>query len=63
MRGEEDNNVPILEEYEVFRKIIKAKKPHSTVQGDIPMKLIKEFGVELSFPLADIINRGFAFGE
>ena len=39
------------------------KTKASTIPNDIPMKIIKEFGVELSFPLADIINRGISFGE
>ena len=39
------------------------KNKSSTLKDDIPMKIIKEFGVELSFPIADIINRGIKFGE
>ena len=39
------------------------KTKSSTVLNDIPMKLIKEFGVELSYPLANILNRGIASGE
>ena len=40
--------VPKLEEYEVFRKICKAKKPKSTVSGDLPRRIVQEFSCELS---------------
>lgn len=39
------------------------KTKSSTVIGDIPMKLIKEFGVELAMPIADILNRSIISGE
>ena len=35
---------------------MKLNKKAATVTGDIPMRLIAEFSVELSFPLAHIIN-------
>ena len=35
----------------------------STVEGDIPMKLVKEFACELSSPLAYIISRAISHGE
>ena len=39
------------------------KTKASTITGDIPMKIIKEFGPELSTPITDIINRAISFGE
>ena len=42
--------------YDVFEKIQKSKKPKSSVPGDIPRKLVKEFGPELASP-AGIIFR------
>ena len=50
------SKVPLLEEYEVFRKICKAKKRNSVVPGDIPKKLVKEFSCEFSVPLTIIFN-------
>ena len=35
----------------------------STVKDDIPMKLIKEFSVELSEPLENIFNHGLVHGQ
>ena len=46
--------VPKLEEYEVFKKICKAKKPNSSVPGDLPKKIVKEFKCELSCPVTII---------
>ena len=47
---------PQLEEYEVFSKISKAKKPNSIVPGDLPKKLVQEFCVEFSTPVTVIYN-------
>ena len=38
------------------QKILSAKKPNSTVSGDLPKKIVKEFSVELSTPLEIIFN-------
>ena len=46
--------VPCLEEYDVFRKICKAKKPNSSVPGDLPKKIVQEFSCELSTPVTII---------
>ena len=35
----------------------------ATVKGDIPMKIIKEFSVELSTPLAHIFNHSMKNGQ
>ena len=48
--------VPDLEEYEVFEKIRKSKKPNSSVPGDLPKKLVQEFSCELSTPVTTIYN-------
>ena len=49
-------SVPILEEYQVFRKIISSKKPNSSVPGDIPKKVVTSFAVELAKPVKNIFN-------
>ena len=46
--------VPKLEDYEVYTKICKAKKPNSTVLGDLPKKVVQEFSCELTSPLTVI---------
>ena len=35
----------------------------ASVKGDIPIRIIKEFSVELAEPLAHIINFGIASGQ
>ena len=36
---------PKLEEYQVYLKVKKAKKPNSAVKSNVPLKLLKEFQV------------------
>ena len=50
------NDVPTIEEYEVYEKFKKRKLKNSTVPGDIPKKLKKEFLAELAKPAASIFN-------
>ena len=47
VRGAKEVNIPILEEYQVYEKVIRAKKPHSTAPGDIKRVLVKECSEEL----------------
>ena len=47
---------PQVEEHEVFKRIQKLKNTKSTFNIDLPNKIRKEFAVELTSPMADIIN-------
>ena len=49
--------------HQVYDIIKEMKVNPSTPPRDIPMKLIKEFGLYLSDPIAEILNRGFSHGE
>ena len=49
---------PRIEQYEIYERIRKMSCKKSTVKDDIPMKLIKEFSVELAEPLENIFNHG-----
>ena len=51
-----ESELPCLPDHDVFQKIKKSKKPKSSVPGDIPRKIVKEFGPELAGP-AGIIFR------
>ena len=51
--------MPELPDHDVYQKIKKSKKPKSSVPGDIPRKLVQEFGPELACP-AGIIFRNIA---
>ena len=48
---------PVLEEWQVYARIKKSKKPNSTIPGDIPVKLVKEFSAEIAVPACRIFNR------
>ena len=47
---------PQVFEWEVNKRIKAKKKTKSTLKIDLPHKLLKEFSVELSFPLTNIYN-------
>ena len=55
-RGAREFNIPILEEYQVYEKVNRAKKPHSTVPGDLKRVLVKECSEELISPVTKIYN-------
>ena len=57
MNWRNEKNIPKLEEFEVFKKICKAKKPHSSVPGDIKRILVKECSAELVAPVTLIYNQ------
>ena len=51
-----ESDVPHLPDHDVYEKIRKSKKTKSSVPGDLPRKIVQEFGPELSSP-AGIIFR------
>ena len=55
--GKLDTRKPVLQEWQVYLKLKKAKKPNSLVPGDLPVKLVKEFVPELAAPITLIYNR------
>ena len=55
--GQTDPDKPVLEEWQVYEKLRKSKKPNSIIPGDLPVKLLKEFTPELSKPVTQIYNQ------
>ena len=55
-QGKTDINKPVLTQHEVYRKLIKIKKPNSKVEGDLPKKLIKKYPFLWAGPAATIFN-------
>ena len=51
-----DENLPILHEYKVYRRMKKARKPDSYVNGELHPKVMKHFLVEFSAPATLIFN-------
>ena len=53
---ESESRIPVIFEHEVYKRILQANKPKSGVPGDLPKKLITEFGPELSLPIFKIFT-------
>ena len=47
---------PTLTTAEVFKRIVRAKKPNSKVPGDLEPRLVKAFPKLLAYPLTEIFN-------
>ena len=47
---------PMLTQHDVYRKLLKIKKPNSKVQGDIPKKLIMKYPFLWAGPSTTIFN-------
>ena len=58
-----DDEPPVVEPYEMYERIMKMSTKKATVIDDIPMKIIKEFSVELADPLAHIVSFGIRNGQ
>ena len=54
---------PKLAEHQVYEYLRKIKTNTSTVKGDIPAKVLKEFACEIATPLSDIINTMVQLGQ
>ena len=57
LAGKTDKSKPVLEEWQVYEKLKKSKKPNSLIPGDLPVKLVKEFTQDLATPITLIYNR------
>ena len=53
---ENESKIPRIFEYEVFKKIQATNKPKSGVPGDLPTRIVKEFGPELAVPMCSIFK-------
>ena len=54
---ESESLIPTIMEYQVFNKIKSANKPKSGVPGDLPRRLVSEFGPELATPICRILKK------
>ena len=50
------NEIPVIYQWDVYQAIMSAKKPRSGVPGDLPRKLVQEFPMELSGPVSAIFT-------
>ena len=56
LNPESESEIPPILEHDVYKKIKSANKPKSGVPGDIPRRLVSEFGPELATPTCMIYN-------
>jgi hypothetical protein len=51
-----ESDLPTIEDHDVYQKIKKTKKPRSSVPGDLPRRIVQEFGPELAAPAGKIFR-------
>ena len=47
----------------MWQKIVKSKKPKSTVPGDVPRHIVQEFSTEMATPIGKIFSNIAKFGH
>ena len=50
------DDLPMMDEYTVYEKLKSTKIPRSYVPGDLPRRILKEFGPELATPATTIFR-------
>ena len=50
------DDIPNIDDWQVFEAINKTKKPKSGVPGDLPRKIVQEFAAELATPVVKIFR-------
>ena len=55
--GRTDLHKPVLNQYQVYSKMCRVTKPKSSVFGDVPVKIIKQFTFEYAKPAAMLFNK------
>ena len=51
-----ESEIPVIEKYEIFQILDKAKEENSSVPGDMPPKLLYQASTGLAKPAAQIMN-------
>ena len=54
---------PVLSQHEVYRNILRVRKPSSAVPGDIPRPLIKKYPFVYAAPISKIFNKMIQSGK
>ena len=55
--GRSSNSRPKLTQHQIYLKMLQIKKPNSSVPGDVPRTLIKEFPFDYAVPATKIFNK------
>ena len=56
-KGRSCTGKPTISQHDVYRKILKATKPNSSVPGDVPMQVIKKYPYQYAQPATMIYNK------
>ena len=48
---------PVLTQYQIYGNMCKVTKPKSSVFGDVPVQIIKQFTFEYAKPAATLFNK------
>ena len=54
--GRSSTSKPVLTQHQVYRKMLRVTKPSSSVPGDVPMQIMKEYTYEYAQPASIIFN-------
>ena len=57
LNTEIESSAPVIMEHDIYERIKQANKPKAGVPGDLPRRIIKEFGPELAVPMCLIFNK------
>ena len=57
------DKLPTIEDYQVYNNLRKTKIPRSSVPGDLPRRLVREFTPELAAPVTSIFQNILKTGE
>lgn len=49
----------MVQPYEIYKLLCKLKLQKASVSHELPVRILREFAVELSTPLANILNSAF----
>ena len=59
----EEGQKPVISQHEVYRNIMKVRKPNSSVPGDVPRPLIKKYPFLYAAPITKIFNKMIQTGK
>ena len=57
------DDLPEISDYDVYRTFLRSRKPRSSVPGDLPRRIVKEFSPELAAPAGKIFRNILRTGE
>ena len=53
------SSCPLVHPWETYRQLCALNQRKASISGDLPIRILREFAYEISFPLTDILNASF----